>query len=146
MTNRSKARALQWLTRAQKALTRLAKIGGWVCETTRPPIIRQPVNNSIPTNQVSAVVLKLLCVTAVRTLRRCLRPAIWTMLFVAGINAAALITRACGRITKLERAAIELAGAGRDTWVERDRHRLVCAHDVHSLPRLRYAQCAPALA
>src|SRR5712671_5992442 len=123
-----------------------AKIGGWVCETTKPLTITQPGNNLIPTNQAIAGVLKLLCVAAVRTLRSCLLPAIWTMLFVTGINAVALITRACGRITKLERSAIEPTGAGRDTWVERDHHRLVCAHDVHSLSGLRHAQRAPALA
>ena len=50
-------------------------------------------------------------------------------------NAGRVITRACGRNTRLERVAAEPGGAGRDTWLECDHHRLVCSHDVHSLHR-----------
>jgi hypothetical protein len=55
-------------------------------------------------------------------------------------NADSIIKKGCGRNTKLEGITAEPGGADRHTWLKRDHHCLVCAHDVYSLRKLWHSQ------
>src|SRR4030095_12133910 len=94
-----------------------------------------------PMRQITGAVLKPLAGTwrGENTRLNCLLTRSRMRPSVAATNAGRLIKKDSRRNTGLERVAAEPGGAGRHSRPERDHHRLVRAHDVHSLRRLWHA-------